>query len=110
MACVVLFQARMPLVITQACVGVCDTGCVDVCPVDCIAGPVSLDTLRQAPHAQRPTRFPTVQLFIDPAECIDCGACVPECPEDAIHPADTYPEDARRNAVFWSGRQPGVAR
>ena len=32
-------------------------------------------------------------LFIDPEECIDCGACVPECPVEAI-----FPEDASRTS------------
>jgi len=30
-------------------------------------------------------------LVIDPVECIDCGACVPECPTDAIYPASRVP-------------------
>jgi len=33
-----------------------------------------------------------VQLYIDPEECIDCGACVPECPVEAIFPDDEVPE------------------
>ena len=32
------------------------------------------------------------QLFIDPVECIDCGACVPVCPVSAIYAADDLPE------------------
>ena len=32
------------------------------------------------------------QLFIDPVECIDCGACVPVCPVSAIFAADDLPE------------------
>jgi NAD-dependent dihydropyrimidine dehydrogenase PreA subunit len=32
------------------------------------------------------------QLFIDPVECIDCGACVPVCPVSAIFTADDLPE------------------
>jgi ferredoxin len=31
-------------------------------------------------------------LYIDPEECIDCGACVPECPVEAIFPEDEVPE------------------
>ena len=50
------------------------TDCVVVCPVDCFhAGPE--------------------MLYIDPDECIDCGACVPECPVEAIYPEDELPED-----------------
>jgi len=32
-------------------------------------------------------------LFIDPDECIDCGACVPECPVEAIFNEDDLPDD-----------------
>jgi ferredoxin len=32
------------------------------------------------------------QLYIHPEECIDCGACVPECPVDAIFPDDEVPD------------------
>ena len=32
------------------------------------------------------------QLFIDPVECIDCGACVPACPVSAIFAQDDLPE------------------
>jgi ferredoxin len=34
-------------------------------------------------------------LYIDPDECIDCGACVPECPVEAIYPEDELPEDKK---------------
>ncbi len=77
----------MAYVITQKCVGVCDTACVDVCPCDCIAGP------------------PGVQMFINADDCIDCGACVAECPVVAIvHEADADGEDAARNARFFAVR------
>ena len=62
----------MPYVITEACIGVKDKACVDVCPVDCIY------------EGDK-------QLFIHPDECIDCGVCEPECPVDAIKP-DTQDE------------------
>ncbi|MGH9445687.1 MAG: 4Fe-4S binding protein, partial [Terriglobia bacterium] len=32
------------------------------------------------------------QLYIDPAECIDCGACVPVCPVTAIFPVEDLPD------------------
>lgn len=98
-------EPLMTFVITQSCTGVCDTGCVDVCPSDCIAGPVSLEQLRAVPSRDRASRFPGVQMFIDPAECVDCGACVAECPEDAIRSdgelSITHP-DAVRNALFFA--------
>ena len=65
----------MSFIIGQKCVGVCDTACVDACPVDCIAGPIE-------PLSEN------IQLFIDPDTCIDCGACVPECPVEAIYESE----------------------
>lgn len=98
----------MTFVITQSCAGVCDTGCVDVCPVDCIAGPVPLEQLRGVPPGARASHFPGVQMFIDPAECVDCGACVPMCPEDAIRSDAELPgtdADLMRNARFFAAQR-----
>ena len=36
-------------------------------------------------------------LWIDPEECIDCGACVPECPEEAIFALEDLPEKYAHN-------------
>ena len=96
----------MPYVITQKCVGTCDSACVDVCPCDCILGPVPLEQLRAVPVAQRGAAFPGIQMFVDPDECIDCGACTAECPVDAIY-LDTdvpsaYAGDVARNAKFFA--------
>jgi ferredoxin len=62
---------------------------VDVCPVDCIypAKDYSLDEsdiqkMREAKET----------LYIHPDECIDCGACEPECPVEAIFPEDEVPD------------------
>jgi len=96
----------MAYVINQRCAGTCDTACVEVCPCDCIVGPVPLPTIRAIAAAERPVHFTGVQLFIDPDECIDCGACLPECPVDAItHESDADPADTERNARFF-GRRP----
>ena len=65
----------MPYVIAEPCIGVKDKSCVAVCPVDCIHGTDD-----------------DKQLFIDPAECIDCGLCEPECPVDAIFMEDEVPD------------------
>ena len=62
----------MTYVIAEPCVDVMDKSCVEVCPVDCIH-----ETGRM--------------LVIDPEECIDCGACEPECPVEAIFPEDSVP-------------------
>ena len=46
-----------------------------------------------------------MQLYIDPEECIDCGACEPECPVDAIYDEDAAPDDMQKfieiNANFF---------
>lgn len=50
------------------CIGTTDQACVSVCPVDCIHFDEGTDKM----------------LYINPAECIDCGACQPACPVSAI--------------------------
>ncbi len=82
----------MTYVITEACIGVKDRSCVDVCPVDCIYEGED-------------------QLYIHPDECIDCGACEPECPVTAIFPEDDVPAKdepsiAKNKAVFDSETPP----
>ena len=67
--------------IAEPCVGVKDTACVAVCPVDCI---------HELPEDKRGD-FPDM-LYIDPDECIDCGVCVDECPVEAIFPEEDLPE------------------
>lgn len=71
----------MAYVIAEPCIGTKDTACVDACPVDCIH-----------PKKGAPDFEGKDQLFIDPVECIDCGACVPVCPVSAIFAADDLPE------------------
>ncbi|MGC8461121.1 MAG: 4Fe-4S dicluster domain-containing protein [Candidatus Dormibacteria bacterium] len=66
----------MTYVITEACIDVKDKSCIDVCPVDCI-------------HEVDEDRM----VYIDPEECIDCGACVDPCPVEAIYAEDELPED-----------------
>jgi len=83
----------VPYVITEACRNTKDKACIDVCPVDCIY---------EGPD----------QLYIHPDECIDCGACEPECPVTAIFPAeDVPPEQAGavelNRVVFASANPPG---
>jgi len=67
----------MAYVIAEPCIGTKDTACVDACPVDCIHPKKD-----EGPYGE------AQQLFIDPVECIDCGACVPVCPVSAIFAAD----------------------
>ena len=55
----------MAHVVTAPCTGCKYTDCVAVCPVECFWADEKM-------------------LYIDPADCIDCEACVPECPVEAI--------------------------
>ena len=71
----------MAYIITEPCIGTKDTACVDVCPVDCIH-----------PRKDEPEFATTEMLYIHPDECIDCGACVPACPVEAIFALDETPD------------------
>ena len=70
----------MTYYITQPCIDVMDQSCVDVCPVDCIHFEEGDDRM----------------LYIDPDECIDCGACEPACPVNAIYAEDDLPDAGAR--------------
>ena len=67
----------MTYIIADPCIDVLDTACVEVCPVDCIHYEEGVDR----------------KLFIDPEECIDCGACEPACPVTAIFAEEDLPDD-----------------
>lgn len=96
-------------VITGLCEGVCDTACVDVCPMDCIHGPVSVEIIRATPIDERRSRFAGVQMFVNPDECINCGACFSACPVNAIYVDDEVPPEQYHfielNARFFSRRR-----
>lgn len=77
----------MAFIIAEPCIGVKDTACVDACPVDCIH-PKKGETYSDG----RPSYDDVQKLYIDPVECIDCGACVPVCPVSAIFALDDLPE------------------
>ena len=85
----------MPYIIAEPCVSTCDTACVDVCPVDCIHGPYDNECAGAELHKDgfNPDGF---QLYIDPDECIDCGACEPECPVEAIFDEDDTPDEWKK--------------
>ena len=70
----------MTYVVSRLCRDCKDTACVAVCPVDCFYVP------KQA------TEDLPDMLYISAAECIDCGACEPECPWEAITAGDAVPE------------------
>ena len=82
----------MTYVIAEPCIDVLDQSCVAVCPVYCIHFESGVDRL----------------LYIDPDECIDCGACEPECPVNAIYPEDSLPAEMAKytqvNAIWFSDR------
>ncbi len=84
----------MAYVITEPCIGTKDSACVDVCPVDCIH-----------PRKDEEGFEAAEQLYIHPDECIDCGACVPACPVEAIFAFDEVPDKwqhfAQKNAEYY---------
>ena len=103
----------MIYIITEPCIGYCDTACVDVCPVDCIHGPVPLDDIRATREADGSEGLKAkfgddIMLYIDPEECISCGACEPECPVEAIFEDEEVPEKWEKyteiNAKFFENR------
>jgi NAD-dependent dihydropyrimidine dehydrogenase PreA subunit len=87
----------MTYVIVQPCVGLKDGSCVDVCPVDCI---------HPAPGESDFEQFD--QLYINPDECIDCGACEPACPVSAIFEESAVPAQYKEyiqiNADWYKNR------
>ncbi|WP_017578211.1 ferredoxin [Nocardiopsis kunsanensis] len=82
----------MTYVIAQPCADVLDRSCVDECPVDCIY------------EGDR-------MLYIQPEECIDCGACEPVCPVEAIYYEDDLPTEfdayLADNEEFFTQPLPG---
>ena len=72
----------MSFIIGTKCVSTCDTACVDACPVDCIHGPI--DITGAGSEVKDLDSVVGLQLYIDPENCIQCAACVPECPVDAV--------------------------
>lgn len=67
----------MAFVVTEPCAGCKYTDCVVVCPCECFYGDET-------------------QLYIDAEHCIDCEACVPECPVGAIYHDQAVPENWRQ--------------
>jgi NAD-dependent dihydropyrimidine dehydrogenase PreA subunit len=75
-------------VIAEPCIGTKDKSCVDVCPVDCIHGSDS-----------------DQQMFINPDDCINCGACEAVCPVNAIFEESMLPAEwesyLEKNRAFF---------
>jgi len=88
----------MTYVITDPCIGTIDKSCVEVCPVDCIHFEEGVDR----------------KLYIDPDECIDCGACEPVCPVTAIFEEDDVPDGQKEyteiDAVWFKDKDAARAR
>jgi len=82
----------MPYVIAAPCIDVMDKSCIEECPVDCIY------------EGDR-------KLYVNPKECIDCGACEPVCPVEAItadrHVDEEYTEFIEDNRRFFTETLPG---
>ncbi|MPV35990.1 ferredoxin [Georgenia subflava] len=82
----------MTYVIAAPCIDVLDRACVEECPVDCIY------------EGER-------SLYIQPDECVDCGACEPVCPVEAIFYEDDLPGEfapfLADNARFFDQALPG---
>jgi ferredoxin len=87
---------RVTFVITETCIDTTDQACVSVCPVDCIHFEEGTDRM----------------LYINPVECIDCGACQPACPVTAIFPEGDVPESQTKfieiNSLWYE--DPAAAR
>jgi NAD-dependent dihydropyrimidine dehydrogenase PreA subunit len=79
-------EVAVTYVIAQPCIDVVDRACVEECPVDCIY------------EGER-------ALYIHPDECVDCGACEPVCPVEAIYYEDDLPAEftpyLKDNADFF---------
>ena len=87
----------MAYVIAEPCINTKDTACVDVCPVDCIH-----------PRKDEAGYAEETMLYINPVECIDCGACVPVCPVTAIFALEDLPEKwqqfTAKNSDWYAGK------
>ena len=83
----------MTYVIAEPCIDVLDLACVSVCPVDCIHYEEGVDKM----------------LYINPDECIDCGACEPECPVEAFFEEEFVPEGQKHftqiNADWYKNKK-----
>lgn len=82
----------MPFVIAEPCIDVMDRACVEECPVDCIY------------QGNR-------KMYVNPDECIDCGACETVCPVDAVTADRTTPPERMvhlaDNRAFFQEVLPG---
>ena len=66
----------MIYIIVEPCIGYCDTSCVDVCPVDCIHGPVPLDDIREIREAGGEDGLKAQKVLAAAIESVRTGAVV----------------------------------
>ena len=81
----------MTHLVNDKCINCKHTTCVEVCPVDCFYEGENM-------------------LVINPEECIDCGVCIPECPEEAIYQTDDVNDPWYKHNEYFSinGNWPNI--
>jgi ferredoxin len=79
----------MTTVVTENCKGCRFTDCVTVCPVECFHGDEEM-------------------LYIDNDVCIDCAACIDECPVEAIYEEDDLPDNLKDWVQINAERAPNL--
>jgi ferredoxin len=79
----------MAYVVDDKCINCKHSTCVTVCPVDCFYEGVNM-------------------IVINPGECIDCGVCVPECPEEAIYQTDDPNDKWYKHNEYFSEIWPNI--
>lgn len=83
----------MAYVIVDTCTK--DENCIEACPVDCIHPTKEEVDFESAP-----------QLYVNPNECVDCGACTPVCPTNSIFVLEDLPEEykpfSEKNAAHFN--------
>ena len=81
----------MTYIVNDKCIMCKHTTCVAVCPVDCFY---------EGPN----------MLVINPEECIDCGVCIPECPEEAIFQTDNKDDPWYKHNEYFSNEWPNITQ
>ena len=86
MTALTTWRFALTYIIAEPCIDVKDKSCIEECPVDCIYEGARM-------------------LYIQPDECVDCGACEPVCPVEAIYYEDDVPsqwkEFSKVNTEFF---------